>query len=80
MTIPITPRPRPVGRGRPGSKRSELREAISALRPGTEDSFDWPRNREVFAAARSIGARITTRKIDGGYRIWRIADREPVAV
>ena len=75
MTITITPQPRPVGRGRPGSRQAELRDAIGSLRIGTGDSFIWSRNREAFAAARSIGARITTRKIDGGYRIWRIAGK-----
>jgi hypothetical protein len=54
----------------------ELRSALARMSPG--DSFVFRENRSPFRAAQQIGARITTRKLDGqGYRVWLIGHRSP---
>lgn len=63
--------PIPAGRLALGGDLARLRAALTGMTPG--DSFTWPANKAAWLAARQAGVAIKTRKIDGGYRIWRTA-------
>ncbi len=61
----------PVGRYHSAEVRETLRQTLSAMQPG--QSFLWPENKYVYLAARQVGVKIKTRKVDGcGYRVWRV--------
>lgn len=64
--IPVPPR------SIAGSAMSRMREALSGMKPG--DSFIWTAdNKHPFKAAKQVGCRITTKKLNGnGWRVWRI--------
>ena len=61
--------PCPTGRQRLDGIRFELKQALLKMNPG--DSFTHPDNKSLYDAAKQAGVAITTRKIDGGYRVWK---------
>ena len=77
ITPPIieTGRPPSLGREKPGSRMYVLREAIRSMSP--EQTFDWPENDFPYRAAKKLGLKIKTEKLDGsGYRVRVVGPRE----
>ena len=61
--------PCPPGRQRLDGQRATLKRTL--LEMATGDSFTWKDNKSLYDAAEQAGVAITTRKIDGGYRVWK---------
>ena len=66
--IPLPPRGQ-----QPDSRSGQMRAALARLQPG--QSFVWDGHWSiVYSAARAVGCRVTTRKLEtGGIRVWKIA-------
>ena len=64
--------PMPKRRFALGGNLTAVRGALEGMKVG--DSFMWGSNKCAFLAAKQLGVKITTRKVDGeGYRVWRKA-------
>ena len=61
--------PCPAGRQRLEGIRATLKRAFIEMNPG--DSFVYKDNKSLYDAAVQAGVEITTRKVDGGYRVWK---------
>lgn len=61
--------PCPTGRQRLEGQRATIKRTLLEMNPG--DSFTYNENKPVYDAAKQAGVAITTRKIDGGYRVWK---------
>ena len=64
--------PLPKGHTSVEGRQAELRAAYSQMVPGDSFVFQFPDITHAYTAAKSIGVRITTRKLEqGGFRVWR---------
>ena len=60
----------PHGREVPTSKLGAIRATLAKMKLG--QSFVWGENKHVYTAARQIGVKIKTEKLNGeGFRVWR---------
>lgn len=63
--------PMPTRRFQPESASGQVREAYRCMRIG--ESFTWHENKVLYHAARKVGVKIKTAKLEkGGFRVWRI--------
>lgn len=46
-----------------------LRSTLRRMKPG--QSFAWHEHTLVYRVAAEMGVKVATRKVDGGYRVWR---------
>jgi hypothetical protein len=61
--------PCPTGRQRLEGIRATLKRTLLEMQSG--QSFTYKDNKSLYDAAKQAGVEITTRKIDGGYRVWK---------
>lgn len=64
--------PLPKGHRMTEGQQAQLRAAYTRMVPGDSFIFPFANLTHAYTAAKSIGVRITTRKLDrGGFRVWR---------